>query len=200
MFLRSIISSAILLSVAPSVLVAETKTYAIDVAHSKVGFEIPHLVIATVEGRFASYEGEIQLVEPFAQSKFTATIEAQSIDTGVKDRDDHLKSPDFFDVKKFPKISFKTTEVSGKPASFKLTGELTIHGVSKKVTLDAKVQGPVTDLYGNEKISLVAKTVVNRKDFGLVWGKMVEAGPVVGDEVTLDIKLEAGRPLPKKSK
>lgn len=199
MFKQSIVTAALVFSMSSLAHAAEPKSYVVDAAHSKVGFEIPHLVISTVDGKFTTYQSEIQLAEPFAQSKFSAEIEVQSVDTGVKDRDEHLRSPDFFDVKKYPKITFKTTGVSGQPGAFKLTGDLTIHGVTKKVTLDAKVQGPVLDPYGNEKISLVAKTVVNRKDFGLAWGKMVEAGPIVGDDVTLDIKLEAGRPAAKKT-
>jgi polyisoprenoid-binding protein YceI len=172
----------------------ESGSYQLDAMHSKVGFEIPHLVISSVEGRFTKFSGTVELNEKFESSKVDASIEVESIDTGVKDRDDHLKSADFFDAKKFPKLTFKSTAISGKPESFKLSGDLTIHGVTKKITLDGKYLGTVKDAYGQQKVAFDAKAKINRKDFGLTWGKAVEAGPIVGDEVTLSLKLQAGKP------
>lgn len=170
-------------------------TYAVDPAHSKVGFEIPHLVISTVEGRFTEYTGELTLTSDFAKSSLSAEVQVASIDTAVKDRDGHLKSPDFFDAAKYPRMTFKSKRFEGSPSGFKLVGDLTIKGVTKEVALDAKYLGAVKDAFGNEKVAIHATTKINRKDFGLTWGKMVEAGPVVGDTVTIQLKLQAARPV-----
>lgn len=165
--------------------------YQIDPMHSKVGFEIPHLVISTVEGKFNKYEGSIELADKFEKSKVNVNIDIASIDTGVGKRDDHLRSADFFDAGKFPAMKFESTAVSGTPESFKVTGKLTIKGVTKKVVLDGKYLGTVRDGYGNDKAAFQAKTRINRKDFGLTWSQMVEAGPTVGDEVTIDLRIQA---------
>lgn len=191
--------SAVLLAV-PAI--AETKyspgIYDVDAAHSKVGFEIPHLMISTVEGKFNKFEGKVDLNEKFEKSKVSLSAEIASIDTGVAKRDDHLRSADFFDAAKYPTMKFVSTEVKGSPESFKLTGNLTIHGVTKKVTFDSKYNGSANDPYGNQKVGFAAKTKISRKEFGLKWNTVVEAGPVVGDEVTLDLNIQAGRPSPKK--
>lgn len=173
-------------------------TYNVDPAHSKVGFEIPHLVISSVEGRFTAFDGKVELAEKFEKSKASVSIETKSIDTGNAKRDDHLRSADFFDAGKNAKITFDSTEVTGTPDSFKLTGDLTIKGTKKKVTFDGKYLGTVKDGYGNEKAAFTATTKINRKDFGLTWNNMVEAGPVVGDEVTISLKLQAAKAAAKK--
>lgn len=168
--------------------------YAVDIAHSKVGFEIPHLVITTVEGRFDKYEGEIELAEKFTDSKVSATIDINSIDTGNGDRDKHLKSADFFDAAKYPSMTFKSKKITGTAENFKVVGDLTIKGVTKEVTLDGKFLGVVVnDGFGNTKAAFTAGTKINRQDYGLKWNKMVEAGPTVGDEVTISLKVEAAK-------
>lgn len=172
----------------------EPGSYKLDPAHSKIAFEIPHLVIATVEGKFNSSEGVIDLKEKFDASTVQMTVDVASIDTGVKDRDDHLKSPDFFDVSKFPKMTFKSTSLKGSPAQFQLTGDLSIHGVTKKVTFDGKYLGSVKDAFGQQKVAFTASAKIQRKDFGLKWNNMVEAGPVVGDEVTLKLSIQGAKP------
>lgn len=176
----------------------EAGTYQIDAMHSSVGFEIPHLVISTVEGKFTQVEGQLDLDKKFTNSKATAKIAVASIDTGVGKRDEHLKSPDFFDAAKHSDITFKSSKVEGTPEAFKLTGDLTIKGTTKKVTLEGKYLGSVVDGYGNQKVAFTLKGKINRKDFGLTWSQAVEAGPVVGDEVTLTLKLQAGHPAAKK--
>lgn len=175
-------------------------TFTIDTAHSTVGFEIPHLVISTVEGKFSKFDGSVTIDSKLEKSKATLNIDTASINTDNKDRDDHLRSPDFFDVaqKKNEKITFVVKKVSGTPEDLKLIGDLTIKGKSKEITLDAKYLGAVNDPFGNEKIAFSANGKINRKDFGLTWSKAVEAGPVVGDEVTFKLKFEANRPLAKK--
>lgn len=172
--------------------------YTIDSMHSSVGFEIPHLVISSVEGKFKTFSGTLVVNEKFDKSTLTAEVDVNSIDTSVADRDAHLKSPDFFDAAKYPKMTFKSTSISGTPEAFKLTGDLTIHGKTKRVTFDASYKGSVTDAYGNLKAAFTAKTVINRKDFGLTWSKAVEAGPVVGDNVTLELKIQAAKEAPAK--
>lgn len=176
----------------------EAGTYQLDPAHSKVGFEIPHLVISTVEGRFTKFEGTVDLAESLEKSSVKANIDVASIDTGNDKRDDHLRSSDFLDAKKFPAMKFESTSVKGTAESFKVNGNLTLHGVTKPVTLDAQYLGAVDDGFGNLKVAVNAKTKINRKDFGLMWNNAVEAGPIVGDEVTIDLRIEAGKPLPKK--
>jgi polyisoprenoid-binding protein YceI len=166
-------------------------TYTVDASHTKVGFEVAHLVISSVEGRFGKVEGKVELSDKFDKSKFTMKAETASVDTGVAKRDEHLRSPDFFDAAKYPEMKFESTEVKGKPESFKLTGDLTIKGVTKKVTFDSKYLGTVNDGFGNDRSAFTAKAKINRKDFGLAWGNMMEKGPIVGDEVTIDLKVEA---------
>lgn len=172
---------------------AEAGKYQIDPMHSKVGFEIAHLVISTVEGNFKNFSGDVEINENFSKSNVNASIAVDSIETGVKDRDDHLKSPDFFDVQKHGQMTFKSKKITGTPDKFKMEGDLTIRGVTKSVTLEGKYLGAVTDGYGNRKIAVTAKGKINRKDFGLTWSKAVEVGPVVGDEVTLELKVQAAK-------
>jgi len=172
--------------------------YNIDPMHSKVGFEIPHLVISSVEGHFKDFEGKLDLNDKFDKSSVKATVKIDSIDTGVGKRDDHLKSPDFFDAKKFPTMTFSSSKIEGTPESFKMTGDLTIKGIIKKVTFDSKYLGSVNDGMGNDKVAFTATTTIKRADFGLTWNKAIEAGPVVGDTLTISLKIEAAKPAAKK--
>lgn len=172
-------------------------TYTIDTAHSKIGFEIPHLVIATVDGHFSKFDGSITIDSKLEKSKANLNIDVTSINTDNKDRDDHLRSPDFFDAAKNPKMTFVAKKVIGSADSLKLVGDLTLKGKTKEVTLDVKYLGDVNDPFGNHKVAFTATGKLNRKDFGLTWSKAVEAGPVVGDEVTLIIKIEANQPIKK---
>jgi polyisoprenoid-binding protein YceI len=175
-------------------------TYSVDPAHSKVGFEVSHLVISTVEGRFNAVTGSITMGKKLEDLKIDASIDASSVSTGNNDRDKHLKSPDFFDVTKFPKITFVSKSVSGSADHLSVKGDLTIHGVTKAVTLEGKYTGVVNDPFGNTKVAFAGRGTVSRKEFGLLWNKAVEAGPVVGDEVTLDLRIEAGKPTAKTAK
>ncbi|UYL09797.1 YceI family protein [Bdellovibrio sp. SKB1291214] len=173
-------------------------TYTVDAAHSKIGFEVPHLVIATVEGRFTKFDGSITIDPKLEKSKANLNIDVSSVDTDNADRDGHLKSPDFFDAAKNPKMSFVVKKVVGTADDLKLVGDLTLKGKTKEVTLATKYLGDVNDAYGNHKIAFTATGKINRQDFGLSWSKAVEAGPVVGDEVTLTIRIEANQPIAKK--
>jgi polyisoprenoid-binding protein YceI len=178
---------------APAAALAEATTWNLDAAHLHPSFSVRHLVISNVRGEFTKSTGVVTLDEKdLTKSSVQATIEAASVDTGVGDRDKHLRSPDFFDVEKFPTITFKSTKVekAGKD-KLKVTGDLTIKGVTKPVVL--AVEGPtgeIKDPWGNTRRGFSASTKINRKDFGLTWSKTIEAGPVVGDEVKIELEGE----------
>jgi len=193
----ALLTGAVLSFTALAEIAYKPGTYPIDVAHSKVGFEIPHLVISTVEGKFNTVEGSVNLNEKFDKSSVKASVDVNSIDTGTVKRDDHLRSPDFFDVKKYPKMTFVSTGIKGTPDSFKLEGKLTIHGVTKPVVFDAKFLGAINDGFGNDRVAFSATTTVKRADYGLTWNKAIEAGPVVGESLTINLKVEAAKPIKK---
>ena len=167
--------------------------YTIDPDHSSVGFKIKHLAISTVNGQFKNFSGNISF-DPahVADSKAEATIKTESVDTQQAKRDDHLRSPDFFEAAKFSEINFKTKKITdATPDSFKAEGDLTLHGVTKPVVLDVTVGGLGKDPYGNERAAFSATTKINRKDFGLVWSKTLDTGAlVVGDDVTINLEIE----------
>ena len=167
-------------------------TYQIDADHSTVGFKIKHL-LSHVEGRFNQFEGSFEYDPEKPESwKAQATIQAASIDTNVAPRDKHLRSADFFDVEKFPTITFESTQVTDvTPTGAKLNGLLTIHGIQKPVVLDLEIHGVIKDPWGNVKAGFTAMTKINRKDFGLTWNKALEAGQVlVGEEVAITLEVE----------
>lgn len=199
--LTTLIKTTAILSLVAAFAQAETKIengkFDIDSMHSKVGFEISHLVISSVEGTFKVFSGTIEIDPTFSKSQVNAEVEIGSVDTGVTKRDDHLKSADFFDQKKFPKMIFKSTSIEGTPDSFKLKGDLTLHGEKKPVVFEGKFLGAVTDGYGNRKTAFKVSGKIKRQDFGLKWSSMVEAGPVVGDEVTITLNVEAAKQVEK---
>ena len=168
----------------------------IDTAHSAAQFSVRHLAVSNVRGEFGKITGTLQLDDKdITKSTVEATIDVTSINTREEKRDQHLKSPDFFDVAKFPTITFKSKKVAKEGSDrLKVTGDLTIHGVTKEVVL--QVDGPakpIKDPWGNTKTGVTATTKINRKDFGLTWNKALETGGlVVGDEVsiTLDVELQ----------
>lgn len=175
---------------------AEVKEYVIDQDHSAVIFKVKHLAISNVTGRFDLFEGSYSFdSENIENSTVETTINASSINTNEQDRDDHLKSDDFLDVEKFPNITFKSKEikkVEGK--DFEIIGDLTIHGVTKEITLDAVYEGSVTDPRGNERTAFVADGKISRKDFGMTWNKALElGGVVVGDEVRITLEIQGIR-------
>lgn len=169
-------------------------TYVIDTAHTEVGFKVKHLLVSNVRGRFAKFDGKIEINEKdVTKSVVDVTIDVNSIDTGNAKRDGHLKSPDFFDAAKHPSMTFKSTKVEDAGGGkLKVTGDLTIRGTTKKVVLD--VEGPtaeVKDPWGNQKRGLSASAKISRKAFGLRWNKLTEAGgAVVGDEVAIQLEVE----------
>ena len=186
-------AAALALSLAPAAARAEAIAYAIDTGHSQTSFSVKHLVISTVRGEFGKTEGTVVIDDAdVSKSKVEATIDVASVNTREEKRDAHLKSPDFFDVARFPTLTFKSTKVEkGAEGHLKVTGDLTLKGVTRPVVLD--VTGPtkeIKDPWGNLKRGVAVTGTINRKDFGIAWGTVIEAGPVVGDEVKIEIDAE----------
>ena len=174
---------------------SESNQWLIDASHSNAGFTVKHMMITNVRGEFTKLEGTVSWdpSKPEA-TQIEAVIDVASISTREEKRDGHLKSPDFLDVEKFPKITFKSKSVKAKGADeLSVTGDLSIHGVTKEVVLDVEgPSAPATDPFGNLRVGATASTKIKRDDFGLVWNAALEAGGVlVGNDVkiTIDISL-----------
>jgi len=171
-----------------------TSKWNIDAAHSGINFSIRHMVVSKVRGRFAKYTGTINLDEgDLTRSTVETTVDASSIDTGTPQRDAHLRGPDFFDVEKFAELRFQSTRIEKlDDAGYRVIGDLTIRDVTREVSLDVEYGGRGKDPWGNERIGFVAKTAFDRKDFGLGWNQLLEAGGVlVGDRVDIEIEVQA---------
>lgn len=173
---------------------ASATIWNIDPDHSNIGFKVRHLMISNVKGSFEKNSGVVDINDKdITKSKVQVSIDTASINTNVQKRDEHLRSADFFDVAKYPTMTFVSKKVAkaGKD-KLKVTGDLTLHGVTKEVVLD--VEGPTKeskDPWGNIRSGAVASTKINRKDFGLVWNKALETGGVaVGEEVTINLEIE----------
>ena len=184
------------LTLAPPLALAATETYKIDAEHTNIGFKVSHLVFSKVSGRFNKFEGAIVL-DPADLTKglVNVTIDAASIDTNEPARDKHLRSEAFFDVEKYPKISFQSTRVR-KVGEKKLLidGDLTMHGITKPATLDVDVLGFGPDGYGPYRAGFEARTRINRQDFDVSWNDIVEGGGLmVGDDVDIILSVEAIR-------
>lgn len=170
---------------------AVAQKWAIDPAHTEVQFKVKHLVISTVTGSFKKFEGEVvSEKEDFDGAKVDFTIDVNSIDTRSTDRDNHLKSDDFFAADKHPRIKFSGV-LSKAGGDYSLVGDLTIRETTKKVTLDVDYNGTVKDPWGNSKAGFEISGKLNRKDYGLTWNTITEAGGMlVGEEVKLDINVQ----------
>jgi polyisoprenoid-binding protein YceI len=181
---------------APALALADAVTWNVDPAHTQTNFAVRHLVISTVRGEFKKTTGTVKIDDKDAtKSAVDVTIDAASIHTREDKRDEHLKSPDFLDVQKYPTLTFKSTKVEKAGGDkYKVTGDLTLHGTTKPVVLDATVTQPIKDPMGKTRLGIQASTKINRQDFGVKWSKMIEAGPVVGDEVTIEINSELIKP------
>ena len=174
--------------------------YNIDPAHSVIGFSIRHLEIAWVEGRFKDFKGTIRYDEKdVTNSSVEFTAKVASIDTGVEPRDKHLRTADFFEVEKHPEMTFRSTRVerAGKDG-YVLHGDLTLKGVTKRVALPFTATGAIKDPWGNTRFGVQARAKLDRRDYGITWGKALENGGLdVGNEVTIELQLEAVKPAPK---
>jgi polyisoprenoid-binding protein YceI len=173
-----------------------TQTWQIDSAHSGIHFAVRHLVIAKVRGQFSRWSGTVTVPDgDAARASVDVTIDTSSIETGVADRDAHLKSADFLDVEKYPEMTFRATRTEPAGDSrFRVVGQLTLRGVTREVALDVESTGQTKDPWGNIRAGFAAETSLDRKDFGLVWNQVLEAGGVmVGDKVEIEIEIEAVR-------
>lgn len=182
---------------------ATSSEWKIDSAHSSAEFSIKHMMISNVKGGFQKVSGTAEYDGKNVKSiKVNATIDANSITTNNEDRDKHLKSADFFETDKYPQITFVSKKsIPGGKGKFKLQGELTMHGVTKPVTLD--VEGPtpeIKDKHGNVKVGAAATAALNRKDFGISYGGVMDnGGAVLGDDVKIDLSIELSQPETKKT-
>ncbi len=189
--IASVLTIALLLA---SGAAAANTSWTIDPQHSAAQFSVRHLTISTVRGEFHNVKGTVVVDDgDITKSTVDVTIDATTVDTREPGRDKDLKSPNFFDVEKYPTITFKSTKVDkAGPGKLKVTGDLTMHGVTKSVVLD--VEGPtaaIKDPWGNQRAAASASTKINRQDFGVKWNaKMDNGGLVVGDEVSISIEIE----------
>jgi polyisoprenoid-binding protein YceI len=190
---KTAIAIAMAIVVALPVL-AHADSWQIDPSHTSVEFTVRHMMISNVKGQFQKTTGTITANgnDP-ASAKIDVTIDASSVDTRVERRDAHLKSPDFLDVAKFPTITFKSTKVEADgPNKWKMTGDLTMHGVTRPVVLDVEGSGPSIQVMGHTRAGASATTKIKRSDFGLTWNKALETGGVlVGDDIAISIDVEA---------
>ncbi|GFE57973.1 YceI family protein [Geobacter sp. AOG1] len=173
---------------------ASASTWNIDTDHSNVGFKVRHLMVSNVKGSFDKYTGTVELNDKdITKSKVNVTIDTTSVNTNVQKRDEHLRSSDFFDVAKYPTMTFVSQKIAtvGKD-KLKVTGDLTLHGVTRQVVLNVDgLSKESKDPWGNIRRGATASTTINRKDFGLVWNAALETGGVaVGEEVTITLEIE----------
>ena len=172
--------------------VPEAGSYEIDTSHSVVEFQVRHLGLAKVRGRFNDFSGAIEIADEPLASRVDVTIDAASIDTRDEDRDNHLRSDDFLDVENHPTLEFHSTEVTLDGERATVRGDLTVRGVTKPVTLDLEFEGAAVDPWGNKRLGCSATTEVNRESFGLTWNQALETGGwLVGKTVRIDLSVEA---------
>lgn len=179
-----------------SIAMANAQTWQLDKSHSSVKFSVTHMMVSETEGNFKSFTGNVTAQkEDFTDLSADFTIQVKSINTDDEKRDGHLTSPDFFDAEKYPTITFKSSsfkKVSEK--SYKLAGELTMHGVTKPVTFDVKYNGTAKDPYGNTKAGFRASTVVKRSDFNISWNKVLDTGGfALSDDVQVSVNIELNK-------
>ena len=170
-----------------------TTTWTVDPTHSEVQFKVKHLVISTVTGSFKTFNGTLETEsDDFTNAKASFSLDVDSINTNQSDRDNHLKSADFFDAEKYPKITFESTSFNQAGGdAYQLQGNLTIRDVTKPVTLNVEYGGSAADFYGNTKAGFEVTGKISRKEFGLQWNAVTEAGAVVvGDEIKLIINVQ----------
>lgn len=173
----------------------EAGTWTIDPAHTRVGFVARHLVASKVRGSFESFAGTVEVAEDLTESSIDVSIDTASVTTGSEDRDNHLRSGDFFDVENHPTMRFRSTEIRRlDEGSYQIVGDLTIRDLTKPVTLDTTYLGIINDPWGNAKAMVEASTKINREDWGLTWNAPLEAGGVlVSKEITIEIEVQAAK-------
>jgi polyisoprenoid-binding protein YceI len=170
-----------------------TKTWNIDTSHSGINFSVRHMVVSKVRGRFAKFAGVIDLNEDdLTHSRLEVTIDAASIDTGTPERDAHLRSADFFDAEAFPTLRYRSRRIEALSGDrYRVIGDLTIRDVTREVPLEVEYGGRAVDPWGNERAGFSARASLERKEFGLAWNQVLEAGGLlVGERVDIDVELE----------
>jgi len=170
------------------------ESWSIDQAHTMVEFSVRHMMLAKVRGKFTSFTGTMAIeAGGYIPESISVDIDANSISTGEPDRDNHLRSADFLDVEKFPKLTFKSYEIrSTGEGAFDAEADLTIHGVTNQVTLEVTFEGRAKDPQGNERIAYTSEFTINRSDFGLRWNQLLEGGGVlVGEHVLIELTVQA---------
>ncbi|HEX4805983.1 MAG TPA: YceI family protein [Conexibacter sp.] len=172
-----------------------TGAWVVDPTHSSVGFEVKHMMIATVRGHFRAFEGALEAAPDYRDSRVGGSADVASIDTGNADRDEHLRSPEFFDAERYPKIAFASTAIEHvEGGHYRVTGDLTIKDVTRVVTVSAHVQGAAQDPWGRERVGIAVRGTIDRTDFGLTWQQpLAGGGMLVGEEVKLRIDISAVR-------
>jgi polyisoprenoid-binding protein YceI len=170
-------------------------TFVLDKSHTQIGFVARHLMVSKVRGRFTDYEGAIVVADDPAQSSVEVTIQAASINTNDENRDNHVRTNDFLAVAEFPTLSFRSTKVEiSSGASWKVTGDLTVRGVTRPVVLDVEFEGVIKDPWGNQRIGFTASAEIDRNEFGVSFNAALETGGfVVSPKVKLEIEAEAVR-------
>ncbi|MEG1267025.1 Polyisoprenoid-binding protein YceI [Paenimyroides ummariense] len=167
------------------------KKWTIDPTHSEVGFKVKHMMFTNVKGLFNDYSADIDFNDDLKEANLQFEAKINSIFTNNADRDNHLKSADFFDAEQYPTLNFKSTNIQGNGSEYEITGDLTIKGITKPVTLNAEFSGLMTDPWGNTKVGLNLDGKINRKDFGLTYNAALETGGVlVGEDVKLNAEIQ----------
>ena len=191
---RSIIVLTLILVLFPARTTLAADKYSIDPVHCHIGFSVRHLVINNIRGRFTDYAGSIIYDEQdITRSSVEITIKAQSVNTDVQPRDEHLRTSEFFDVAKFPDITFKSTRVEKRGTGFAAIGIFTMHGVAKEITIPFKVNGK-SNFQGGTHLGVEGTVVIDRRDFGMSWSATLDSGGlVVGNDVTIELNIEAVR-------
>ncbi len=188
MLRRSIAAAALVAALAAPALASD---YAVDPAHTQATFTVTHLAISRVSGKVPVTAGTVSLGANGVPSAISMTLSAKDIDTQSADRDKDLRSPDWFDVDKFPTMSFVATSVTGTPQALNIVGDLTMHGVTKPVTFTAKEIGKMTDGRGRTHVGYSASTTLDRRNWGLNWGRTTPGGSLIaGNDVTIDLNVE----------
>jgi polyisoprenoid-binding protein YceI len=184
--MKRIVSAVLFLALSSAFAADE---YTIDAAHTQVGFSVKHMMITTVRGSFKEFSGKIFYDEKdVTKSTIEGVIKVASINTENEKRDEHLRSADFFDAVKYPDITFKSKKIVKRGTGYVAIGDLAMRGVTKELELPFTIIGKITDLRGNVRIGVEAKTKINRQDYGVSWNKVIDnGGLVVSDEVTLDL-------------
>jgi polyisoprenoid-binding protein YceI len=181
------------MSATETITVIPTGTWAIDPAHSSVGFQVKHMGIATVRGTFGEFEGTLEIAEDLASAVARGSVKTVSVDTNEPQRDEHLRSADFFDAARHPELTFRSTAITPvEEDTFEIAGELTMRGVTREITLEAEITGTDVDPWGNERVGLEARGQLSRSDYGMTFNQALGSGNVlVSDKVKLALDISA---------